>query len=189
MIDLALQFVVAELNSFLFARTGSEFGKAELGRLVDDTGKWVGTDNQIAAALINLEEERAVKAQVPETTYLRGRQVLLQPELKINLHVVFAANFQRYDQALRQLSYVLMFFQSHPVFTRDEYAAMDPRMARLAVDLLSLSYEQLNQVWAFIGGKQLPSVFYRMRLVLLQDAEPDSIGPLITTVVANVHGR
>ena len=189
MIDLALQFLVSELNSFLLSRTGTEFGKAELGRLVDDNGKWVVKENQIGIALLNIEEERTTRTQTPQPTFMSGRQVMLQPELKLNLHVMFAANFQNYDQGLRQLSNVLTFFQARPVFVQDEYPSLDARVSRLAVDLISLSYEQLNQVWAFIGGKQLPSVLYRVRLVVLQDVQPDTIQPPVTTIVGTFHGR
>lgn len=189
MIDLALQFLVSELNAFLLARTGTEFGKAETGRLVDDTGKWVTKENQIGVALLNVEEERTTRMQTPQPAFVAGQQVILQPELRLNLHVVFAAYFQNYDQGLRQLSNVLTFFQSHPVFDPGEHPSLDPRFVRLAVDLISLTYEQLNQVWAFIGGKQLPSVIYRVRLVALQDVEPDRIQPPITSVVGNFHQR
>jgi hypothetical protein len=189
MIDQALQFLVSELNTFLLARTGLEFGKAELGRLVDDTGKWVAKENQIAVALLNVEEERALRAQMPQPSFVGGRQVMLHPELKLNLHVIFAASFQQYAQGLRQLSHVLTFFQAHPLFLQDEFPALESRLDRLAVDLISLSYEQLNQVWAFIGGKQVPSVIYRVRMVALQDAEPDAIQSPVTTIVADLRGK
>src|SRR5262245_23329866 len=151
MLDIALTFLVKNLNTYLKARTGSDFGEAELSRLVDDTGKWAVTQEHIGAALINVEEERILKSQVPETTYVNGRHVVLAPPLKLNLHVLFAANLTHYDQALRYLSYVLTYFQAHPKFTQEECPDLDPRIDKLTIELLSLTYEQLNQVWAFIG--------------------------------------
>lgn len=189
MIDVALKFLLSELNAYLLARTGSAFGEAELGRLVDDNGKWSVKEDHIGVALINIDEERTLKAQLPDTALVEGRQVTLQPELRLNLHVIFAANFQKYDQALRQLSYVLAFFQAHPIFAEDQHPTLDPRFDKLSVDLLSLTYEQLNQLWAFVGGKQLPSVVYRVRFVVLQDLEPTSIQPPITSVTAVLRGR
>src|SRR5688572_16851624 len=72
-------------------------------------------------------------------------------KLKLNLHVLFAAKFQKYDEALRSLSSVLTFFQSRPVFSASSYPGLDPRIERLTVELESMTFEQLNQVWAFIG--------------------------------------
>ena len=82
---------------------------------------------------------------------------------------------------------MLTFFQARPVFTRERYAGLDPRIDKLGVDLISPSFEQLNQMWAFVGAKQLPSALYRVRLVALQDAEPASIQAPITAIGSSVE--
>ena len=187
MIDVALKFLLTEVNAYLFARTGFDSGGVDLGRLVDDSGKWAIKDEHIGAALVNIEEERTLKSQLPDIAFINGRQVLLEPELKLNLHVIFAANFKQYDIALRQLSWVLTFFQAHPGFPRDQHPNLDPRIERLTAELLSLTYEQLNQLWAVIGGKQLPSVVYRVRLVALQDTEPTAIQRPVTAIGGTLH--
>jgi len=168
-------------------RTGSAFGSALLTRIATEAGKWAIPDDQIGVALVNVEEERALKSQIPVPAYIEGRQVMREPEIKLNLHVLFAANFKAYDQGLKQLSYVLTFFQGHPVFTRERYPGLDARIDRLGVDLIGLSFEQLNQLWAFVGAKQLPAVVYRVRLVALQDDEPLSVGAPITKIDAAVE--
>ena len=59
----------------------------------------------------------------------------------------------------------------------------------LAADLLVLASPWIfYQVWAFIGGKQLPSVIYKVRMVALQDRQP-AVGVPITRIDAVVHGR
>jgi hypothetical protein len=189
MLDVALKFLTRQLNAYLLSRTGSSFGEVEIGRLVDDSGKWAVKEDHVGAALVNVEEERTVRNQRPETVFVNGANVVLEPALKLNLHVLFAANFQQYDQALHYLSHVLTFFQSHPFFTQDRYPDLDPLIERLNVELESLGYEQLNQLWAFIGGKQLPSAVYRVRLVVLQDIEPTVVQPPVTAVEARLHSR
>ena len=189
MLDLALKFLVKELDTYLLSRTGSAFGEAEIGRLVDDSGKWAIKEDHLGAALINVEEERTLKNQRPETVFINGANVVLEPALKINLSVLFAANFQRYDHALHYLSHVLTFFQAHPSFTQDRYPDLDPQIERLNVELQSLGYEQLNQLWAYLGGKYLPSVVYRVRMVVLQDAEPAAVQPPVTAIDARIHSR
>ncbi|HVY04716.1 MAG TPA: DUF4255 domain-containing protein [Burkholderiales bacterium] len=187
MLDLALKFLTDELNAFLIARTGSTFGSAVATRLATDAGKWAIPDDQLGVALINIEEERAMRSQVPHATYVDGRHVVLEPEIKLNLYVLFAAYFGQYDQGLRQLSHVITFFQSHPIFTPDRYAALDPRIEKLAVDLISPTFDQLNQIWTFVGAKQLPSALYRLRMVILQDDEPGAIHPPITKIGSTVE--
>jgi uncharacterized protein DUF4255 len=187
MIDVACGFLVKELNAYMLARTGTAFGAALLSRIVADSGKWAIPDDQIGVALVGVEEERALRSQVPQSVYADGRQVTLEPDLKLNLNLLFAASFKQYDQGLRQLSLVLTFFQSHGVFTRERNPALDPRIERLGVDLISLTLEQLNQLWAFVGAKQLPSALYRARLVALQDLQPAGVQPPITAIGSSVE--
>lgn len=193
MLDVALNFLAAELNAYLVARgarkSTDEIGKAEVGKLVDDTGKWVIRDDHIGVSLIHIEEDRVMKSQLPEAILTRGRQVILEPALKLNLHILFAAKFQKYDEGLRSLSLVLTYFQSHPTFTPDTYSGLDPRIERLTIELQPVSYDQLNQIWAFIGAKQLPSVIYKVRMVALQDLEPTAVVPPVSEIQTAVTAR
>lgn len=183
MLDITLKFLTDELNTYLFSRTGS--GPADvvkMSRVVDEAGKYAFDKETIGATIINIEEERTFKSQLPDYTYINGQHVVLEPELKLNLHVLFAANFRLYDVALKYISYVLMYFQSHPSFTPVEYPALDTRIGKLSIELQSLSYEQLNQVWAFIGAKQLSSVIYKVRMVALQDEARAAVQPPLTII-------
>lgn len=189
MLDVVLKFLVKEVNTYLVARTGDAFGEVQVCRLVDDGGKWAVKEDHLAATVINVEEERTLKSQTREVAFVNGRHVLMEPNLKLNLHVMFAAYFQQHDVALRYLSLVLTFFQAHPTFSRDAFPGLDPRIERVSAELQTLSYEQLNQVWAFIGGKQLPSALYKVRMVVLQDEEPAAVRLPITTIGAEVLGR
>jgi len=187
-IDLAAKFLVEELNTFLQSRTGSDAaGIVKLGKIVDEAGKYPA-ETGLYAVLINIEEERIFKSQLPEYTYIDGQHVVLEPELKLNLHLLFAAHFAFYDQSLKYLSYLLTYFQAHSVFTSEVYPALDPRIGKLTAELQSLNYEQLNQLWAFVGAKQLPSVLYKVRMVILQDEGERTIQPPITTIRSDLHG-
>lgn len=190
MLDIALKFLTGELNTYLHTRTGSNSTEiVNLSKVVDEAGKYAFAEETVAATIINIEEERILKSQLPEYTSIKGQHVVREPELKLNLHVLFAANFRLYDQALKFISYVLTYFQSHPSFSSNAYPALDPRIEKLTAELQSLSYEQLNQVWAFIGGKQLPSVIYKVRLVVLQDEAYRAIQPPLKAIDTNLHSQ
>lgn len=188
-IDLVLKFLAGEVNTYFAKRTGSNLGQIELGGVVDDTGKWTITKNRVGLSLVNVEEERTLRGQLPEQVFVNGRQVTLQPALKLNLHLMFAAHFSTYDHSLRYLSHVLTFFQSHPVFTPDQYPGLDAGIEKLTVEMLAYGPEQLNQLWAYLGGKYLPSVVYKIRMVVLQDIEPEGIGQPITHIDTAVHAK
>lgn len=189
MLDVAITFLKDELNSYLLARTGSDTVKAALSKVVDEAGKYAFDKDSICCSIINIEEERILKSHLPDYKTVNGQHVVLEPELKLNLHLLFVANFTHYDQALKYISYVLTCFQTHPVFTSDECPALAPGIGKLTVELLSLNYEQLNQIWAFIGGKQLPSVVYKVRMVTLQDAAQTAVQPPLTTIRTTIQSR
>lgn len=182
MLDITLQFLKDELNSYLHARTGSSAEVVKLSKLVDEAGKYAFDKDTICATIINIEEERTVKEHLPHYSQVNGQHVILMPELKLNLYVMFAANFKLYDVALKYLSHLLIFFQAHPMFIASEYPALDQRIEKLTMELQSPSFEQLNQIWAFIGAKQLPSLIYKLRMVVLQDTAEAAIQPPLQTL-------
>ena len=189
MLDLAVQFLRDQLNSYIATRTGSTTTEVKMTKIVEDTGKYAIDEGSIGATIINIEEERILRAHLLEYSNIGGQQAVMEPELRLNLSVMFAVNFKLYDVALKYVSLVLTFFQSHPFFVGDQYPGLDRRIEKLTMELQSLNYEQLNQVWAFIGGKQLPSVIYKVRMVALQDESVKEIQPPLTTIYADLHSR
>ena len=63
------------------------------------------------------------------------------------------------------------------------------KIGKLTVELESLSVEQLNQIWAYLGAKHLPSVAYKIRLVVIQDEFASAIQKPVTSVKTNIHYR
>lgn len=193
MLDLALRFLSDELNAFLLNRalSSGEVGNVALGPLVDDSGKWATAADKIGMTLINVEEERTLRAQLPDNTRLGSSMRVLQPDLKLNLTVLFHARpsnvSQNYEQSLRFLSNVLTFFQSHPVFTPERHPGLDVRIEKLMVELLTLGTEQLNQMWAYLGAKYLPSVVYRVRMLVVQGKDVQAIAKPIMELQLGVE--
>ena len=185
MIDGALTFLATELNSYIRRLIPSVEDPVQLGPVVNDDGKYVVGDRWLRMSLIAIEEERIFRSQTPDYVYVDGQHLVLEPELKLNLTVLIAARDITYQNSLSYISKTLLFFQAHSSFSSEVYAGLDPAIGKLNVELLSLSFEQLNQAWAFIGAKQLPSLFYKIRMVVLQERSADRIQPPITTI----HGQ
>lgn len=188
MLDRVLEFFASELNAYFQARTGIADETVVPGMVVNENGRYAIKDDNIGATIINIEEEGILKTQSPEVRYQQGQQVQVEPQLKLNLFILFAANYRHYDQALKHLSLVLGFFQANRVFTRERFAGLDPEIERLTTDLQTLNYDQLNQIWAFIGGKHLPSIVYRVRLLSIQDGSVTRVQPPLTIIDTRAGG-
>lgn len=184
MLDSVLGFFAAEINGYLQARTGITGNVVTVSGLVDETGKYAVEDDRVAISIINLQQETTYKDPLPEFKYSNGRHAVLEPALKLNLSIMFAARFTVYEQALKYISHVLTFFQAHPVFTPETHPGLGGGIQRLSADLQTLSYDELNQIWAYIGGKYLPSVVYRVRLLSIQDQAQTKVQPPLTIIEA-----
>lgn len=190
MLDVALSFLADEFNAYLLRRTGStQVGQVELGPVVTDKGELAIASGRVGLTLVNVEEERVLREQVPARVRVGGREMVLQPELKLNLTLLFAARMTDYPTTLKALSNVLTFFQSHSAFSADDYPALDPRIGKIVMELYSVTPETLNQIWASVGAKYQPSVLYRARLVTIQDQEPFQPGAPITDIGLDVHEK
>ena len=190
MLDIALKFLAEQLNAHLERRLGAAgAGKVLATPLVDDTGKWVLPEGRLGLTLVSIDEERILREHLPQRTLINGRQVDLPPPLRLNLVVLLAARFNLYDQALGFLSQALGHFHAQPVYGPDTHAGLDPRIEKLTLEMLAYGPETLNQTWACLGAKYLPSALYRVRMVTLQDLEPAGVGrPIehIRTTVADL---
>lgn len=188
MVDSAVAFLALELNAYL-KRLAADVVQVVPGGIAQEDGKWAGDNNTIRLAVVNVEEERTLRSPVPERVLVNGVHVVMPAELKLNLQVVFAVKHSMYDHTLRYLSHILRFFQSHSAFSPADYPALDPSIGKLTVELLSYGPEQLNQLWAYIGAKYLPSAVYRVRMLVLRDTEPMGVGRPITEIDAGVAAR
>ena len=90
--------------------------------------------------------------------------------LKLNLDVMFTANFGdgNYIEALKFLSLIVEFFHKKDVFTVANSPEMDPKLNKLSVELKSMSYQEQSFVWSSIGGKMLPYVIYKVKLIVYE---------------------
>ena len=189
MIDQALIFLRDELNAFILSRTNSAGMEVKLSKIVNDTGKYAFLDDSVALTIFNLEEDHVFKSQLPEFSYVDGQHLRREPELKLILHIMFAANFTIYEEAWKAIGLVLSFFQAHRVFQSEEFPALPNKIGKLTIELESLGVEHLNQIWAYLGAKHLPSVAYRVRMVIIQEEFASDIQKPITTVKTNLQSR
>jgi hypothetical protein len=190
MLDIALDFLAVEFNAYLLRRTGTPTPfRVVPAAVLDDKGALAVASGTVALSIVNIEEERTIRQPLPTRVIAGGRELQLQPELKLNLTLLFAARMVDYPTTLKALSQVLTFFQSHPAFSADNYPNLDPRIGKIVMELYSVGPETLNQLWAAIGAKYQPSVLYRARLVTIQDQEPFQSGAPITDVGLHLGDR
>lgn len=192
MIASALRLVVDELNTYIESiEPGAtsedvvELGHIALAENASDSND--GTLGRVILSLVNIEEEKRLKN--------RGRTVKVgdefqtsNPPITLNLYLLFSASIRDYEMALHRLSQVIEFFQGKFVFTVSNSpsprAVNDENLAdfKLILDIHTLNFEQINDLWGSLGGKQVPFVIYRGRLLELRREAIQQAGPLIEQI-------
>lgn len=148
--------------------------------------------DKIVITLVNVQQEGMLRNTRLQPKMEEERiEYELRP-IYLNLYLLFTANWStRYENAIKRLSHVIRFFQWRNVFTLQN-APSFARIAnlddeglldlRLTVDLHDISLEQVNQLWGALGGKQAPSVMYKVRMVEEYHRQPVGSGKPIENI-------
>ena len=143
--------------------------------------------------LVNFSEEAALKNVAAVSRSPSGSINYQNPPVYLNLYLLFSATYTNYATALSRLAQVITFFQSKKTFTLSNSPGAVTNISpttdlTLHVDLLTLNYEEVNNLWGSLGGKQLPFSMYRGRLIEIQDRRLLDIGGRIEQFDVQAQG-
>jgi len=143
--------------------------------------------NKVVITLLKVEEEKTLKNTPAHSKDPASNQIIYHnPPVYLNLYVLFSINSTEYANALIYLSHVVRFFQRKKIFTHLNTPVTNGNQTfdnfKFILDLYSPTFEELNHIWSIMGGKQLPHVMYKLRLVELQLIEPQAIEGIIETI-------
>jgi len=170
MIDKTMSFLIGELNSLLANRFQSNEDLAVLSSLANPDGTLPpAIENKLVLSLINVEREPSATGSRPMRSVGEGL-ARVSPPLGLNLLVLATASFSsNYAEALKVLSHVMGFFQAKPSFNAQNSAAFPASMEKLSVELVNLSIHEINNVWSILGAKYMPSIAYKVRMIVVQE--------------------
>ena len=182
MIDIALTFIEQKLEAD-FVAPSPMIELANIAFIDPFQASTVGSHdvtNKLIISLVNIEEEKTLKNTSQKVPNGMGGYDYQEPPIFLNLYVLFSANFDIYTVSLRRINQVIAFFQKQKVFKGiDEPMLAAANIETLIFDIYSLSFEQMNHLWAVLGGKYTPSILYKVRLIQVQNAELQPIIPII----------
>ncbi len=177
MIDLALTFLNTQLDNYLRAKldptSSSPFIQlANIAWNDTDTSGGGNGNNASASAfitLVNVEEDRISKWPEPTRRLTDNSIVYENPTIYLNLFLLFSVNLSSYPESLKRLSYIIQYFQYKNVFTTLNSPGLPDGIDKLILDLSTLSFQDMNNLWGILGSKYLPSVMYKLRLIKISE--------------------
>ena len=183
MIFEAVNYLAEEMNEYFRSKLKVNEDKVIISGIINQDGTVaIQGENKIILTLVNLEKEINGFGHSPLSS--GGHSVSRGTPASINLYLMFAAYFSNsnYSEALRFLSFVLAYFQSNNVFSTSGSAGLDPRIDKLTLEMVSLTTEQLNNIWSIVGAKYMPSVVYKMRMLVFDDSMIREIRPVVSGI-------
>jgi Pvc16 N-terminal domain len=140
--------------------------------------------NVVTILLVNLEQERTFR---PDDPYLRtlpdGAKLPGKLPIALNAYVLFVARFAKgtYAESLQRISQIAQLFQERPVLDHENTPDLDGRIEKLVVELVTLTFSEQNHLWGVLRTTYLPSLLYRVRMLVFQDAAPAGAPPVDDT--------
>lgn len=154
-----------------------------VGQLDDDTHQ-----DKVILSLLHMMQESTLKNN-PNHAQVGAKIQQLNKKVPLNLFVMLCSNFTAYDNALKNLSFLIEYFQSKKIFTNKNthFNRAGEEMKNLGdfkftVELYTPSFDELNQIWGTIGGKQTLSVIYRISVLELELRTPQRQTARITDI-------
>lgn len=174
MIAAAIICVRDELNQAMKRRFPSTEDVVVVSNLFEPDGTpVVHAADKLCMFLVNTEREATPQRSLNRVSGMSGTTGMYQPPVFLNLMVMFAANFSgvKYPEALKFISAATGFFQGRPVFDHSNTPGLERGIDRLSFEMENLSIADLGNLWGVLGGRYVPSVLMRARMVVIDSSQ------------------
>jgi hypothetical protein len=138
-------------------------------------------------SIVNIEEDRTLRNQSVNIGLNHGVfERYVQPTKSLIFSILFTSYEKsqgRYLDGIDKLNKVYYFFQKNTslyfrespndVLSYKDFLGLAPEdqaeYSRITFETVSLSMEQLNQMWSYLGSRYMPSILLKMRIVEIQN--------------------
>ncbi|WP_291528269.1 Pvc16 family protein [Bacteroides sp. UBA939] len=179
MIKKIVTHYASRLDEYLRHKFPQPEGMAEVGFIGNSADE---KPCKLVVSLVNIERETAggIAGSINRSgmDYTRTFAPLL-----LNLDLMLAAVYdeRRYAESLSVLHESLLFIQSHPFFELDGQ--------RYTVEVVTLSTQDINNIWSTLGGQYYPSVMCKLRRLAVDANEAVGSGGISRAPSANVTNK
>jgi hypothetical protein len=177
MIYEVLQTLTDNLNIYFRTKLKIQEDKAELSAIVNQDGTIaLQSENKVLVTLLNVERE----------PYSASGQIIGRQKLSLNLMVIFSCHFSNsnYSEAIRFLDLIITYFEEN--YTLEAQNIYDGNN-KIKIEIETYNIDKVHNIWATIGAKYLPSVVYKLRMVVVDSNSISTFTPAVNSApeVAN----
>jgi hypothetical protein len=189
MIFEALYIIKEQLENY--------FASIDLGKIIelDNIALWEsGSEDanrisgKVVMTLLKLEEEPVMRN--PRNVSIKeDKAEISNPLVNLNLYLLISANCDTYSKSLRSISAVIEFFQGQSLFTssntvydHENVEIGEIKDFKLILRLYTPTFDEMNNIWGTLGGRQLPFVIYKVQMIRISREKTVSSTGIITHV-------
>jgi hypothetical protein len=155
--------------------------KVVLTSLMDLNGTVsVKEDNVLILSLVNMQQDSVAggtnhRYSTPQVS------VAQSPPIYLNLYLLLGVYFkaEQVRDGMDTLSIAIAYLQGKPLWNVQNTPDLSNGVERLIFEMESLDFHQQSHLWGSIGAKYIPSVVYKMRMMIIDDGAIDQIIPVV----------
>ena len=156
---------------------------------LNDGDEFLLSKTAVVLSIVNIEEDKTMKNQsvyLKETNNNTTISRYKHPTQHLIISLLFSSynkDLSKYLDGLDKLRTIISYFQQNNSFYyKNDYTELieyttfmgkteleKEDYSKITTESVSLSMDQLNQMWSYLGSKYMPSVLYKMRLCTIQD--------------------
>ena len=138
-------------------------------------------EKSLFITLVRSEEETSVKqpnAQL-RTNAEGNKHYYVNPDVCLNLYILISSHAE-YGLALQQINDTIYYLNS--IYRYQEDSNISDEIKKLSIELQSPTAEQWNSMWQTLGGKVVPSVLYKVRMITISAISSNKEAKLVEHV-------
>jgi hypothetical protein len=169
MIYEVLQTLTDNLNIYFRTKLKIQEDKAELSAIVNQDGSIaLQSENKVLVTLLNIERE----------PFSASGQIVGRQKLSLNLLVIFSCHFSNsnYSEGIRFLDLIITYFEEN--YTLEAQNIYDGNN-KIKIEIETYNIDKVHNIWATIGAKYLPSVVYKLRMLIVDSNSISSFTPAV----------
>ncbi len=176
MLDLALKSITNQLNRYMHQHFDLDEDAVMLTSPFDAEGSAsTQVNNKLVVFLANINKDTTFN-NLPASGHATTTSFTSPAPLSLNLYIIVAASFDvaRYQESLKYLSSAMSCFQQQPIIDRHSSPELADSIERLILDIENVDINDLSNLWGILGGQYIPSILYRVRMVVFTSDAIDS---------------
>ena len=169
MIYEVLQTLTDNLNVYFRTKLKIQEDKAELSAIINQDGSIaLQSENKVLVTLLNIERE----------PFSASGQIVGRQKLSLNILVIFSCHFSNsnYSEAIRFLDLIITYFEEN--YTLEAQNIYDGNN-KIKIEIETNNLEKVQNIWSTIGAKYLPSVIYKLRMIVVDSNSITTFAPAV----------